>query len=128
MNSISIFLISSLLRIDEALAAFPESPIKPPQSIGSTAFGPRALSLACTGLSWLFTAAIIFSIVMALLAAIGYMRAAGDPGKVKESTNKLIFTAIGIAVAIVARTVPIFVGSLVGVSGGTDIGAICPGA
>jgi|GEM_PF-3139851 len=120
------FLLSLMLRADHALAAFPTSPIKPPTSIEGGNVAPRALALACTGLSWIFTAAIIFSIVMVLLAGIAYMRSSGDPAKVKEATGKLVYTAIGVAVAILARTLPILVGSILGVSGGTDIGGICP--
>jgi hypothetical protein len=99
------------------------SPIKAPRNVGGS--GATLLSIACLGLRWLFTAAIIFSIVLVVLAAFEYMRSAGDPAKVKSATNRIVYAAIGVAVAILARTVPILVGSVLNVSGGTDVGAIC---
>lgn len=119
------FLIPAFALLLQAQSAFAQftSPIKPPTTVGG--FQGGILGVACLGLRWLFTFAIIFSIVLALLAAIQYMRSAGDPGKTKEATNKLIYAAIGVAVAIAARTLPILVGSVLQTTGGTDIGAIC---
>jgi hypothetical protein len=74
----------------------------------------KIITFLCdTVLSWIFTAAIILSIVMVLIAAFRYMTSAGDATKVKLATNMLIFAAVGVAVAILARTLPILVGSLV---------------
>lgn len=122
LRYVTIPLLSLFLQA-QAVHAQMGSPIKAPRSIGGTS--GNVLSLACLGLRWLFTAAIIFSIVLVLWAAIEYMRSAGDPAKVKASTNRLVYAAIGVAVAILARTVPIFVGSVLNVSGGTDISTIC---
>lgn len=116
------FLLSLALRIPEALA-IGEAPIKPPTSVGIASGG--VLGIVCLGLTWLFTAAIIFSIVMALVAAFEYMRGAGAPEKVKQATNRLIFVAIGVAVAILARSVPVLVASIIGASGSANTSSIC---
>ncbi len=118
--------ITGLTLLFQAQSAFAQirPTIKPPTKVGISESG--ILGIACLGLRWLFTFAIIFSIVLVLLAAIEYMRSSGDPGKVKDATNKIVFAAIGVAVAIAARTLPILVGSLLQASGGTtDIAAIC---
>lgn len=126
LHVIHSFLAAAAFRTHDALA-IGVAPIKPPSKIGigTGTGGARAMNLACLGLRWIFTAAIVFSIIMALLAAIEYMRSAGDPAKVKASTNRLIFTAIGIAVAILARSLPVIVGSFLDVSGGTASGSLC---
>ncbi len=107
----------------EVALAIGEAPIKPPKEISLFSSGPA--DFVCLGLKWLFTAAIIFSIVLALVAAYEYMTSAGDPGKVKQATNRLIFVAIGIAVAILARSMPVLVGSLLGAERSTDTSAWC---
>lgn len=68
---------------------------------------PNALvGQACTVAQWIFAAAIIFSIIYVLLAAFTYMSSSGDPGKVKTATSRLLYVAIGLAVAFVAFFFP----------------------
>lgn len=75
----------------------------------------------CNAASWIFAAAIILSIVAALLAAIKYIGSSGDPAKVKEATHRLIFAAVGVAVALVAFFLPGIVASLLS----TSVGDAC---
>jgi hypothetical protein len=117
MRYLLIPLMTLGLTAQSALAQL-ESPIKPPTSVGIS--GGGIIGLACLGLRWLFTAAIIFSIIMALVAGYRYMTSAGDPAKVTLANNTLIYVAIGVAVAILARTVPILVGSVVAGSARLD--------
>lgn len=115
-------LLSFALRAHQALA-IPEPPIKPPKTIGVGS----PIGVACLGLKWLFTAAILFSIILALVAAFDYMRGGGSPDKIKAATNRLVFVAIGVAVAILARTMPVLIGTLIGAPGGTgNTSSICP--
>lgn len=124
--SVAESLLSLVLRAQYALAAngLPEAPIKPPKSVGIASEGPTGI--VCLGLKWLFTAAIIFSIVLAFMAAFDYMRSSGDPAKLKSATNRLVFVAIGIAVAIAARSLPVLVGSLIGAGESGDTSSLCP--
>lgn len=92
-----------------------------PGKVEPVASGTALQTFLCTVvLSWLFTAAIIFSIIMALVAGYRYMTSAGDPAKVTLANNTLIYVAIGVAVAILARTMPILVGSVVAGSARLD--------
>lgn len=122
-----ISFLGFLVRIDVALAqsGIGQAPIKPPSSVGIASGG--IMPIVCSGLRWIFTAAILLSIVMVLVAAFEYLRAGGDPGKVKTANNRLIFVAIGIAVAILARTLPVLVGSIVGAdASSTNTSSLCP--
>jgi hypothetical protein len=111
-----------------AFAAITPPSIRPPTSVGIlSGNGNAIISLACTGLNYLFTFALILSIVFALLAAFDYLTSAGDPAKIKKAGNRLIYTAIGVAVALFARTLPVLVGTIVGVSNtSTDTSSLCP--
>ena len=127
---IPALLAAAAVLVLEAPAAFAleSSPIKPPKNVPLLSNGTNAaLGVVCLGLKWLFTAAIVFSIVLALLAALDYMRGATDPAKVKSASNRLIFAAVGVAVAILARTLPVLVGTLIGVdSTTTNTSSLCP--
>jgi len=83
--------------------------------------GSGFVKFGCAAASWVFAAAILLSIVMVLLAGITYMRSSGDPAKVKEATNRLVYAAIGVAVALIAFFFPSLVSSLIS----TDLGTVC---
>ena len=68
----------------------------------------------CPILDYLFTIALIIGIVMALVAAFKYLTSGGDPNKVTEAHKTLTYAAVGLAVAILAGSLPILVGSLLG--------------
>lgn len=93
-------------------SAYAQLPL--PKQVETVSGGSKILDFICnTVLSWLFTAAILFSVLMVLIAAFRYMTSGGDSTKVKLASNTLVFAAIGIAVAILARTLPVLVGSIV---------------
>jgi phosphoglycerol transferase MdoB-like AlkP superfamily enzyme len=77
--------------------------------------------IICPGAQWLFFIAILLSIVFALLAAFQYMTSSGDPAKVKSATQSLIFTAVGVAVALIAFLFPSIVAGIIG----TTVGSPC---
>lgn len=102
------FLID-LITIPTALAQLPL-----PGKVNPVATSSGLQTFLCTVvLSWIFTAAIVFSIIMLLVAAFWYMTSAGDPAKVSKANKTLVYVAIGVAVAILARTLPILVGSFI---------------
>jgi hypothetical protein len=71
----------------------------------------------CSILDYVFTAAIILSIALVLIAAFKYMTASGDPEKLKSAHKTLMYVAVGLAVAILSRTIPILVGNFIGYGG-----------
>jgi len=72
------------------------------------------IKVLCPILNYLFTIALIVGILMALVAAYKYLTSSGDATKVSEAHKTLTYAAIGIAVAILAGSFPLLVGSLLG--------------
>jgi hypothetical protein len=55
-----------------------------------------------------------------MVAAFKYLTASGDPEKVKGAGNTLLYAAIAIGVALLARAVPLVVSSFLGATGVTS--------
>ncbi len=70
-------------------------------------------NVLCPILGWAFTILILLAVVFVLVAAFRYLTAAGDPEKVKHANYTLLYAAIAVAVAILAKAVPLIMGSLV---------------
>lgn len=68
-----------------------------------------------TIVAWLFSFLVLLSIVFVIIAAYKYLTSAGDPEKVKSASNTLIYAAVAIAVALLARGLPFLVSGLTGV-------------
>lgn len=104
----TLSLLSQFLTIGVAHAQLDLPPVI------ATASGNTLLAFICvTVFRWVFTAAIVLSIALIMIAAFRYVTSAGEPAKIQKANQTLIFVAIGIAVAILARSLPILVGSLV---------------
>lgn len=69
----------------------------------------------CTALDWIFYFLLIFAVLFVLLAAFKYLTAAGDPEKVKAASQQLLYAAIAVAVALLAKAIPLIAGSLLGI-------------
>lgn len=130
-------LLVSLLTISGAFfagggatgVAFAQNKLTPPDKIGilqtGRETGSSAIGLMCGLARWLFTGAIIFSIALAIVIGIQYMTSGGNPEKIKAAHSKLLYLAVGIAVAILARTFPVLVGTILQTPGATGLGAVC---
>jgi len=75
------------------------------------------LQLLCTVFAWAFYFLIVLAVIFVILAAFRYLTAAGEPEKVKAAGNTLLYAAVAIGVALLARAVPLVVGSFLGASG-----------
>ncbi len=74
------------------------------------------LQLMCTVFSWAFYFLIVVAVIFVIVAAFKYLTAAGDPEKVKSAGATLLYAAVAIGVALLARAVPLVVGSFLGAS------------
>jgi len=63
---------------------------------------------------FVFAAALAVGVLFVLVGAFKYMTAAGDSSKVREAQGTLTYAVIGIAVALLAGSVPAVVSSLLG--------------
>jgi len=71
----------------------------------------------CGIANWMFYFLIILSIIMIVVAAYMYLTSNGDPEKVGKATKSLTYAAVGIAVGILAKAIPVLIGSIIGASG-----------
>jgi hypothetical protein len=69
---------------------------------------------------WAFAFLVVIAILFILWAAFNYLTAQGDPEKVGKANQALLFSAVAIAVAILAKAIPALVGSLLGSTVGTS--------
>jgi hypothetical protein len=75
------------------------------------------LQMLCTVFAWAFYFLIVLAVIFIIIAGFKYLTAAGDPEKVKSAGIMLIYTAVAIGVALLARAVPLVIGSFLGASG-----------
>ena len=54
-------------------------------------------------LAWLFAILLIMSAIVMLIAAYHYVTSKGEPAKVKEATNMIVYAAIGLVIALLAN-------------------------
>lgn len=80
-------------------------------------------SILCVAINWMFYILIILTIIFVLWAAFKYLTAAGDPEKVKSAGTILLYAAVAVVVAILAKGFPFIIGSIFG--GGFSAGNFC---
>lgn len=91
------------------------TPVAVPQGQVTSLQG--VLQLMCTVFAWAFYFLIVIAVIFVIVAAFKYLTAAGNPEKVKSAGATLLYAAIAIGVALLARAVPLVVGSFLGASG-----------
>jgi len=67
--------------------------------------------------SWMFVFLLVLSAIMGLVGGYWYATSGGDSEKVKKATNTLIYAAVGVVVALMAKGIPTLVGNLLGQTG-----------
>ena len=63
--------------------------------------------------NWIFTILIILAVIMFLLAAFNYLTSAGNDEKIKKAHKMLVWAAVGLAVAFLAKGLIFIVKELV---------------
>lgn len=96
-----------------AFAQIPQAPISAPSQIANINQILSAVSL-CAIVNWAFWLIIVFSIIFTLVAAFRYLTAAGDPEKVKAAGATLLYVAVAIVVALIAKGFPTIISSFIG--------------
>lgn len=91
----------------------------------ATVIESRLINAACRIANYLFTISLVVGIGAALWAAFQYMTAGGDSNKVSGAHKTLTYAAIGIAVALLAGSVPGLVASLLDPTLTVTIPAAC---
>ena len=106
---------SGLVGVALPLIAFaqPGLPNSPINNIGDLLGGSGVL---CTIFKWIFAVLILVAVVFILLAAFKYITAGGDVEKVKTANKQILFAAIAVIIALVARVIPNLALGLIGSS------------
>ncbi len=71
-------------------------------------------SLLCNIVNWVFYLLIVLTIIFVLYAAFKYLTAAGDPEKVKAAGSTLLYAAVAVVIALIAKGLPMIVSNFIG--------------
>ena len=63
---------------------------------------------------WAFLIIVAIVVILVIFGALNIMTSAGDPAKVKKGRDLIMYAAIGMVVAIIARAVPSIVKAIIG--------------
>jgi magnesium-transporting ATPase (P-type) len=77
----------------------------------------QVLKLMCDVAGWIFAFLMVLAVIFVLVAAFNYLTAQGDPEKVAGANQALIYAAVAVAVAVVAKALPSVVSGFVGSTG-----------
>lgn len=72
------------------------------------------LKKVTTIINWIFTIFVVFAIIFVILAAFQFITGGGDSKNVESARNKLMWAAVGVIVALLARGLPFVIASLLG--------------
>ena len=75
------------------------------------------LNTVCIVFSWMFYFLVALAVIFIIVAAFKYLTAGGNPEKVKGAGSTLLYAAIAVGVALLARAIPLIVASFLGASG-----------
>ena len=82
----------------------------------------QVTGLICVAINWIFWLLIVLTIIFVLYAAFLYLTAAGEPEKVKTASHTLLYAAVAVIVALIAKGLPFIVNSFIG---GGLAGTVC---
>jgi len=63
---------------------------------------------------WIFVIIVVIAVIMILLGAFNIITAGGSPDKVTSGRNYILWAAVGVVVAAIAKVVPIVARNIVG--------------
>ena len=64
--------------------------------------------------NWLFVILSIAAVIFIVLAGLQFITAGGNPEAIGQARMKLMYAAVGIAVALLARAIPAVLSSILG--------------
>lgn len=71
----------------------------------------------CVIFAWAFWFLIVLAILFVVIAAFRYLLSGGNPEKTKSAGAMLLYAAVAIGVALLAKAVPLIIGNFLGASG-----------
>jgi hypothetical protein len=95
----------------------PHSPTQAGIPQGNISSIQGVLNTVCIVFAWAFYFLVAAAVIFIIYAAFKYLTAAGDAEKVKGAGNTLLYAAVAVGVALLARAIPLIVASFLGASG-----------
>jgi len=74
----------------------------------------QLINLLCVTFGWMFYGLIALSLIMIVVAAFNYTTAGGEAEKVSKANKMILYAAVGIAVALLAKGIPLIVANFIG--------------
>jgi hypothetical protein len=81
------------------------------------------INLECAVFTTIFYGLIALSLIMIVIAGFNYVTAGDSSEKVSKANKMILYAAIGIAVALLAKGIPLIVGNFLNVSSTTSLSA-----
>lgn len=97
----------------------------PGVNLGTTGVKGFILNVLCQIAVWMFWILIALSIVYVLVAAYKYLTSSGDSEKVSSAGKTIIYAAVAIVVALIAKGFPLIVITLFPTTGINTSTIIC---
>ena len=130
-KTIASIFIASVLATSLGTAAFAVEPLPVGFEGGLPTIatsGRDAVTIIGLLTNWLFVLLSIVAVIFIVLAAFQFITAGGSPEAIGQARTKLLYAAIGIVVALIARSIPFVLASIIGaggaVGGGADGGGV----
>lgn len=102
MIGVSLVLVLSFMVLGTASAQY-NTPPAPQTTVESV---DDIFVLVSNIFNILFWALIVLAGIFIIMAAFSYLTAGGDPEKVKTANQKVIYAAVAVVVAVLARAIP----------------------
>ena len=80
--------------------------------------GGEAVTAITAITNWLFVILSIAAVIFIVLAGLQFITGGGNPETKTSARMKLMYAAVGIAVALLARAIPFVIASIIGGGGG----------
>lgn len=91
-------------------------------SVPATPFNTvsSVLNFVCTIFGWMFYFLIALAVVFVVVAAFKYLTSSGNAEGVKSANSTLLYAAIAVAVALLAKGIPLIVADFLGAGSGVS--------
>lgn len=76
--------------------------------------GSGAVDIVTQLTNWLFVVLSVTAVIFIVLAGLQFITAGGNPETIGQARMKLMYAAVGIAVALLARAVPFVIQGIIG--------------
>ena len=119
-KTIALIFIASVLATSLGTAAFAVEPLPVGFEGGLPTIatsGRDAITIIGLLTNWLFVILSVTAVIFIVLAAFQFITSGGNPEAIGEARRKLLYAAIGIVIALVARAIPFVLASIIGAGG-----------